>query len=97
MEHGQMTMWLAPEYGGSYTRLRLVGSAPTAMQHKTARRFVRELAQWSGWPVRCVLSVDREAACWCEWWTGLLAGIPERHLELDYRVLERAERNRGDL
>jgi len=87
MKNGQMKIALTPEHGGAYTRLRLSGSVPTAIPRRTALWLARGLAFWSGWPVRCVLSVDREAACWCEWWTDLLADIPERHLELRYHVI----------
>jgi hypothetical protein len=31
------------------------------------------------------LCVDKETACWCEWWTDVLADIPERHLKVRYR------------
>jgi hypothetical protein len=96
MKDGQMTMRLTPEHGGSYTNLRLSGSVPTAVPQRTATHLVRGLTFWSGWPVECVLSVDREAASWCEWWTDLLAGIPEHHLKLRYRIRrsDRERRNR---
>ena len=63
-----------------------LGTVPTGIPRRTALWLARGLSFWSGWPVLCVLSVDREAACWCEWWTDLLADIPERHLELRYEI-----------
>lgn len=97
MKNGQMKLQLAPEYGGSYTRLRLCGSVPTAIPRAAARRLVRGLAFWSGWPVECVLSVDMEGANWCEWWTDLLVGIPARHLEVRFRARgRRRESSRTD-
>ena len=95
MRREQMTIQLEPEHGGSYTRLRLRGSLPTAVPRRAAARLARELTLWSGWPVSCVLCVDREAACWCEWWTDLLADISARHLELRYRIRQ-PELWRGD-
>ena len=95
MKNGQMELRLAPEHGGSYTRLRLSGFVPTAVPRKAAAALARGLVFWSGWPVRCVLSVDREGASWCEWWTDLLAGIPEGLLELRYDII-RADEDRRD-
>ena len=89
-----MRMRLTPEHGGSYTCLRLSGSVPTAVPRWTAARLARGLAFWNGWPVRCVLSVDREAGSWCEWWTDLLAGIPEDLLELRYDIGRAVTRRR---
>lgn len=94
MKNGQMKMTLTPEHGGVYTKLRLLGSVPTAIPRITASRLARGLTFWIGWSVECVLSVDRETACWCEWWTELLADIPEHHLELHYRV-RRSDRERN--
>jgi len=95
MTHGQMTMRFDPEQGGSYTRLRLVESVPTAAPLQGAAQPIRGLTFWSGRPIRCVLSVGREAACWCEWWTDLLAGMPEDLLELRYDIV-RADQDRRD-
>ena len=82
MKDGQFRAVLSPVYDGRFTRLRLTGVVPSSVMKRDVRRLVRALDFWSGYPVECALSVDREAACWCEWWTDLLAGIPERHLEL---------------
>ncbi len=98
MRPGQMTMRLEPELGGSYTRLRLHGTLPTALPRPVAARFARELAFWSGWSVSCVLSADEEAVRWCDWWTDLLADISAQHLELrcHHRRSDRARDRRGD-
>jgi len=90
-----MELRLAPEHGGSYTRLRLTGFVPTAVPRKTALALTRGLAFWSGWPVRCVLSVDREAASWFEWWTDLLAGMPEDLLDLRFDISRADEERRN--
>lgn len=95
MKHGQMKVQLSPQNGGAYTRLRLCGSVPTAVPRKTAAQLVRGLSLWSGWPVECVLSVEREAACWCEWWTDLLADISVHHLKLRY-CIRQGKQGRGD-
>ena len=76
-------------------KLRLTGFVPTAVPRRTAASLARGLALWSGWPVRCVLSVDKEAASWCEWWTDLLVGMPEDLLELRYDIV-RANEDRRD-
>ena len=96
MKNGQVVLRLEAENGGSYTRLQLCGSVPTAVPRAQAAALVQALAFWSGWPVSCVLCVDREAGGWCEWWTDRLADMPERHLELRIRVRtpERAEHSR---
>ena len=95
MKNGQMKLRLFPVYGGSYTRLQLSGVVPTAVPRWTAEAFAQGIALWSGWPTRCVLSVDREAASWCEWWTDLLAGMSEDLLELRYDIVRPGE-ERGD-
>lgn len=95
MKNGQMELRLAPEHGGSYTRLRLTGFVPTAVPRKTAAALARGLAFWSGWPVECVLCVDRETASWCEWWTDLLAVMPEDLLDLRFDIV-RADEDRRD-
>ncbi len=93
MKSGQMAMQLESEHGGAYTRLLLRGTLPTALPRQVAAQLAQELAFWSGWPVSCVLSVDGEAARWCQWWTDLLAGISAQHLELCCRP-RRPERER---
>lgn len=95
MKNGQMKLRLSPEHGGAYTRLRLCGFVPTGIPQRTAAALARGLAFWSGWPLLCVLSVDREAASWCEWWTDLLAGIPGDLLELRYEIVRADEDRRA--
>ena len=86
MKYGKMRIVLEPENDGAYTRLRLSGSVPTSVPRASAIQLVQGLSFWSGWPVTCVLSVDKEAACWCEWWTELTAGIDPSLLTLRYRL-----------
>jgi hypothetical protein len=85
MEDGRFRAILSPVNGGSFTRLRLTGVVPSSVMKKDVARLVRALDFWSGWPVACVLCVDKETACWCEWWTDILVDIPERHLKVRYR------------
>jgi len=85
MDDGRMRIWLSPLDSGSYTRLRLCGSLPTAGAWRKAASPARGLALRSGTPVDCALCADGAAACWCEWWTGLLADMSGRHLEVRYR------------
>jgi len=91
MEDGKFRAALSPVHGGSYTRLRLTGVVPSRVTRKDVARLVRALAFWSGWRVECVLPVAREAASWCEWWTDLLAGMPERHLRVRFRLARRGD------
>jgi hypothetical protein len=84
MQNGRIKVWLSPLNGGSYTQLRLTGSAPTALSKRVLRRFAERMSFWSGAPVECALSVDKETAAWCEWWTERLAAIPGRLLEVRF-------------
>jgi hypothetical protein len=86
MQPGRVQLRMIPEHSGSNTRGRLEGSVPTAVPRATATRVMRGLAFWSGWLVRCVLSVDKEAASWCEWWTDSLAGTPAHLLKQRYDI-----------
>jgi hypothetical protein len=85
MKKGQITARLSPVHGGAYTRFQLSGSVPTAIARRAMKRLVCGLSFWSGWPVECVLCVDRETASWCEWWSEVLGVIPEHHLKVQYR------------
>jgi hypothetical protein len=96
MKNGQMRLRLSAGHGGAYTRLQLSGFVPTAVPRKTAIALARGLALWSGWPVRCVLSVGRKEAGWFEWWTDVLAVVPEDLLELRYDIV-RTDRPRRTL
>jgi hypothetical protein len=91
MADGRMRIRLTPEHGGSFTRVRLCGSLPTAVPRRGAARLVRVLAVWSGAPVECALFADAAAASWCEWWTDLLAGMSARHLRVRYRRARRGD------
>lgn len=95
MENGLFRATLSPVHGGSYTRLRLTGVVPSSVAQRDVARLARGLFFWSGGPVECALSVAMETACWCEWWTDLLAGMPERHLRLRYRI-QRSPRKEPD-
>lgn len=85
MRNGQIRARLFPQCGGSFTRLVLCGALPTALPKWELRRLIERLSLFSGYPIECVLSVDKEAASWCEWWSELLVGMPERQIELVYR------------
>jgi hypothetical protein len=41
---------------------------------------------WSGWPVTVALSVEVDAAGWCEWWTDALCAVPEGQLEVRFEL-----------
>jgi len=90
MQNGRIKVWLSPLNGGSYTKLRLTGALPTAVPRKGLVRLVKKMSFMSGYPVEFVLSVDKEKAGWCEWWTERLVVIPERHLKVRF-VIQRGK------
>ena len=91
MQDGHMRIWLSPLFGGAHTRFRITGTVPTAIPIREAKGFVEKLSFWSGYRVECALSVVREGAAWCEWWTGRLAVIPEHHLKLRFIIRKIAQ------
>ena len=95
MENKQIKIWLSPLNGGSFTRLRLVGSMPTALPVWEIRQLVERIRFFSGSPIAFVLSAGLEEANWSEWWTDLLAGIPRRLLEVECRRLPRKPKGAG--
>jgi hypothetical protein len=84
MDKGQFRARLTPVCNGQFTRLQLTGVVPSSVPIQQVAKLVRALELWSGWSVECVLCVDRENPLWCEWWSDLLAGIPERRLKVRY-------------
>ena len=86
MENGRTKVWLSPINGGSYTRLRIVGTFPTALPVWEIRQLVERMSFFNGYPLECVLSVGKREVNWCEWWTDLLASIPVRHLRVCYKA-----------
>jgi hypothetical protein len=89
MTEFRMHIRLTPLWNGAYTKVRLTGCVPSSMPPRVLRRFAFLVSGWSGYPLECALCADKESVCWCEWWTALLADIPERHLTIRY------ERHRG--
>ena len=85
MRAGQMVVRMAPELGGSYTRVWARGVIPSAVPDLSVRRALAGLAMWSGWPVRLVLSADVLMVPWLEYWTTSLSRVPARHHELVVR------------
>ena len=81
----RMMLKLRPLQGGSYTQLSLSGPLPSEPQG--VRRLLTAFALWSGYPVDVVLFVDAQTAGWCEVWADALASVPERHLEVRFRIV----------
>lgn len=86
MRTEQMVVHLAPELGGSYTRIRAQGVIASGVPDWSVQRVLAGLALWSGWPVRLVLSADVQTALWLEYWLTSLGRVPERHHELVMQV-----------
>jgi hypothetical protein len=86
MEPDQFVLTLSPREGGAYTRLSLSGTAPTALPKAKLRGLLRMLSFWSGWPVTVALSVEADAAGWCEWWTDALCAVPEGQVEVRFEL-----------
>lgn len=80
----RMTLVLRPLQGGSYTQLSLRGPVPSAPRE--LRRLLTTFAHWNGYPVGVVLFVDAKTAGWCEVWSDALLNVPERLLEVRFRV-----------
>ncbi len=76
MRRGQFHVSLRPEHGGAFTHWRIVGSTPSSVPARLVARLIKKMAFWSGWPVELALFVNRETACWCEWWTEILDNVP---------------------
>lgn len=94
MQNGRIKVWLSPLNGGSYTRLRLSGAIPTALPVRELRHLMERMSFFSGYPVECALSVDKEEAGWCEWWTDRLAVIPGHLLDVRFIVRDRMRKGR---
>jgi len=86
MAEGKFRVWLSPVHGGSYTQVLLSGVLPSVLPIKELRKLVDRLSLFSGYPVECVLSVAKEEAGWCEFWTNTLGSIPAQVLEVRYQV-----------
>lgn len=69
MQNGQRAMACLPKQGRWSPNLT------------TGRHVGKSLWFVSGRSKQCALFVDKEAVCWCAWWTDLSAVIPEHHLE----------------
>ena len=95
MQDSRVRVWLSPLVGGAYTKFRITGTIPTAVPARKLKRLVEELSFWSGYLVECALSVEREGASWCEWWTDRLAVIPERHLKVSFIIRRNTHRDIG--
>lgn len=81
----RITMNLSPLHGGSFTRLSLSGPVVTAVPGRVLRPWLSQLAFWSGRPIHVVLGADAPAS-WLEVWTDALAAVPERDLEVEFRL-----------
>jgi hypothetical protein len=86
MQDGQMKVWLSPLHGGAFTRLKLTGALPSSLPVFELRRLISRLSFFSGYPLECVLSVDKAVTDWCDWWHELLDSIPARHLQIRYKT-----------
>ena len=95
MTPDQFVLELSPRDGGSYTRLSLSGSLPTALPVRELRRLLAMLAFWSGWPVSVVLRVDATTANWCEWWTEALCAERARDFEVRFALSDPSSRAGG--
>jgi hypothetical protein len=82
----RMTLELCPLHGGAYTQLVLSGPVYSSPISKDLHELLSMFALWNGYPVDVVLHVDTRTAGWCEVWTGVLAAVPERHLEVRFQV-----------
>jgi hypothetical protein len=86
LDEKKMVLELKPLHGGSYTQLSLVGPVCSAPQKTALRRLMRMLSFWNGYPVRVVLFADGRTAYWLEEWCDVLATVPWRDHELEFRV-----------
>ena len=84
MTNGHMRVRLTPLMDGAFTQVQLTGCVPSSIPPRLLRRFASHASFWSGYTLECALCADKEAVCWCEWWTELLADIPARHLTIRY-------------
>lgn len=55
MENGRTKVWLSPINGGSYTRLRIVGTFPTALPVWEIRQLVERMSFFNGYPLECIV------------------------------------------
>jgi hypothetical protein len=77
---------------GAYTWISLSGPLPTVLRHQEIRRLMTILARWSGEPIRAALSAG-DPAGWVETWTDNFCAVPERHIEVHFRIARRARRD----
>lgn len=94
MQNDRIKVWLSPLNGGSCTKLRLIGAIPMALPAKDLRHLMGKMSFFSGYPVECALSVDKETAGWCEWWIDRLAVIPGHLLDVRFIARDRMRKSR---
>jgi hypothetical protein len=69
------------------TRFRLEGSLPTDLPPFALHQFFSLLVYWSGRPLHAVLSAGGPVG-WFEIWGDVLAGVPERHVTIEFEAAE---------
>ncbi len=81
----RITLRLSP-ISEERTRFRLEGSLPTDLP-LFAHQLFSLLVYWSGRPLHAVLCAGGPVG-WFEIWGDVLAGVPERHLTIEFEAAE---------
>jgi hypothetical protein len=69
------------------TRFRLEGSLPTELPPFALHQLFSLLVYWSGRPLHAVLSAGGPV-CWFGIWADALAGVPDRHVTVEFEATE---------
>lgn len=63
------------------------GTLPTHLPASALHQLLSPLVYWSGRPMHLVLAAGGQAG-WCEVVVDALAGVPERHLAIEFDLAE---------
>ena len=89
MTSRSVTIQLTPLCGGAYTRLRLCAYVPTPLPGRALKKLCALLTLFSGERIQFVLSVDEEAAPWCELWVDSITELSERQTQTRFLLKRR--------
>jgi hypothetical protein len=81
MNSRPVTIKLMPLCGGSYTRLQLIAFVPTPLPGRALKKLCALFTLFCGERIQFVLSVDKEAAPWCELWVDSITELPEPQIQ----------------
>ena len=84
MKSSPVTVRLMPLCGGAFTRLQLCAYVPTPLPGRVLKKLCTLMNLFCGERIRFVLSVDKEAAPWCECWVDSILELPDSQTDVRF-------------